>query len=42
MAQPAQDPRLQQRRAVMRTVWLLVAVAVASYGMFLWSATHPK
>ena len=37
---PAKDP--QQRRAVMRTVWLLTAAAVASYAVFLWTAMHPK
>jgi hypothetical protein len=36
----ARDPK-QQRRAVMRTVWLLVAAAVGSYAVFLWTATHP-
>ena len=36
----APDPK-QQRRAVMRTVWLLAAAAVASYAVFLWTATHP-
>ena len=41
MDNPARTPE-QQRRAVMRTAWLLVAVAVASYGLFLWSAMHPK
>ena len=37
----ARDPR-QQRRAVMRTAWLLAAVAVTSYALFLWTAMHPK
>ena len=32
----------QQRRAVARTAWLLAAVAVASYALFLYSATHAK
>ena len=32
----------QQRRAVVRTAWLLAAVAVASYALFLYSATHAK
>ena len=35
----ARDPQ-QQRRAVMRTAWLLFAAAVASYAVFLWTATH--
>jgi hypothetical protein len=38
---PAKDPR-EQRRAVMRTVWLLVIAAVGSYSLFLWTAMHPK
>jgi cytoskeletal protein RodZ len=38
---PAKDPK-QQRRAVMRTVWLLAAAAVGSYAVFLWTAMHPK
>jgi len=38
---PAKDPK-QQRRAVMRTAWLLTAAAVASYAVFLWTAMHPK
>ena len=38
---PAKDPQ-QQRRAVMRTAWLLAAVAVASYAVFLWMATQAK
>ena len=38
---PAKDPQ-QQRRAVMRTVWLLTAAVIASYGVFLWSVMHPK
>ena len=36
----ARDPQ-QQRRAVVRTAWLLAAVAVASYALFLWTATRP-
>ena len=38
---PAKDPR-QQRRAVLRTAWLLAALAVASYGVFLYTATRPQ
>jgi hypothetical protein len=42
MAQaPARTPE-QQRRAVVRTAWFLAAVAVASYAVFLYSATHAK
>ena len=41
LAQAAMDPK-QQRRAVMRTVWLLAAVAASSYAIFLWTAMHPK
>ena len=41
MNNTAKDPQ-QQRRAVMRTVWLLTAAAVASYAIFLWTAMHPK
>jgi len=37
---PAKDPQ-QQRRAVMRTVLALAAFAVASYALFLWTATRP-
>ena len=36
----ARDPR-HQRRAVMRTAWVLAAVAVAIFATFLWTATHP-
>ena len=34
--------QLRQRRAVMRTVWLLTAAAMTSYAVFLWTAMHPK
>ena len=37
---PAQDPK--QRRAVMRTAWLLAAAAVVSYAVFLYTAMHPQ
>jgi hypothetical protein len=37
---PAHDS--QQRRAVLRTAWLLAAVAVASYAVFLYSAMRPQ
>ena len=37
----AQTPE-QQRRAVVRTAWLLAAVAIASYAIFLYSATQAK
>ena len=36
---PAKDPQ-QQRRAVVRTALVLAAFAVASYAMFLWTATR--
>ena len=36
----ARDPA-QQRRAVMRTVWLLTVVAVSVFAGFLWTVTHP-
>ena len=36
----AKDPK-QQRRAVVRTAWLLAAAAVASYALFLYTATRP-
>jgi hypothetical protein len=32
----------QQRRAVVRTAWLLAVVAAASYALFLYSAMHGK
>ena len=38
---PAKDPKLQ-RRAVLRTAWLLGALAVASYAVFLYTATRPQ
>ena len=38
---PAKDPR-QQRRAVLRTAWLLAALAVASYAVFLYTAMRPQ
>ena len=37
---PANDPR--QRRAVMRTVWILAAVAATIFAAFIWTATHPQ
>ena len=37
---PAKDPE-QQRRAAMRTVWILAAVALALFGGTIWSLTHP-
>ena len=37
----AHDPK-QQRRAVMRTVWVLAAVAVTIFATFLWTTTHPQ
>ena len=40
-ATPAKDPK-QQRRAVLRTAWLLAALAAASYAVFLYTAMHPK
>ena len=40
-AMPAKDPK-QQRRAVLRTAWLLTALAVGSYALFLYTATHPR
>ena len=36
---PAKDPR-QQRRAVLRTAWLLGAVAVSFFAAFMWMATR--
>jgi hypothetical protein len=42
MAQPSARTPEQQRRAVVRTAWLLAAVAVASYALFLYSATHAQ
>jgi hypothetical protein len=40
-ATPAKDAK-QQRRAVLRTAWLLAALAVASYAVFLYTATRPQ
>ena len=37
---PANDSQ-KQRRAVLRTALVLAAFAVASYALFLWSATRP-
>ena len=37
----AKDPK-QQRRAAMRTAWVLGAVAVTIFATFLWTATHPQ
>jgi hypothetical protein len=31
----------QQRRAAMRTVWILAAVALALFGGTIWSFLHP-
>jgi hypothetical protein len=39
MKAPAHDPR-QQRRAAIRTAWVLAAAAVVSYALFLWTATQ--
>ena len=39
-APPAKDPK--QRRAVLRTAWLLTALAVGSSALFLYTATHPR
>ena len=38
---PAKDPR-QQRRAVLRTAWLLGVVAMSVFAGFMWMATHPR
>ena len=38
---PAHDPK-QQRRAVVRTAWVLAALAVSSYALFLYTATRPQ
>ena len=38
---PAKDAK-QQRRAVLRTAWLLAALAVASYAVFLYTAMRPQ
>ena len=40
-ATPAKDAT-HQRRAVMRTAWLLAAAAVVSYAVFLYTAMHPQ
>ena len=37
----AKDPK-DQRRAVMRTVWVLAAVAITIFATFLWTAMHPQ
>jgi hypothetical protein len=37
----AKDPN-EQRRAVMRTAWVLAVVAAAIFAAFLWTATHPQ
>ena len=38
-AMPAKDPK-QQRRAVLRTAWILAGCALASYALFLYTATQ--
>jgi hypothetical protein len=37
----AKDPK-DQRRAAMRTAWILAAVAVTIFATFVWTATHPQ
>ena len=36
----AKDPQ-QQRRAALRTAWLLAVVAVSVFAGFLWSVARP-
>ena len=38
---PARDPS-QQRRAALRTAWLLGAIAVSVFAGFLWMATRSQ
>jgi hypothetical protein len=38
---PAKNPE-QQRRAAVRTAWLLGAIALSVFAGFLWMATRPQ